>query len=450
VRFVRLTFGLAACLLAALAISACGGGGSSSSSSGSTEAAAETASGTGGEGETSGEGTESGGSGISQETVALTAKYVGVHPEKADMSLPPVEIGFINQSGSVPAFPEHLEVGKATEKFINENLGGVEGHPLKLNICITQSEADGQKCAAKFLANKNINIVQMALSVEGNASFYKTVGDQLQTIVDNPGAEQDYSSPNVWELDGGGTGELYAVALPVKEKGIKNVTIVSSNNPAGKYTTEKILAPQMEKFGATVKTAYVSDTATSPEYVSALQAAGGQEAEMISLIAAATPACVSLYEGIKQLGIEETPVSTLFTCWGPPMPEITGGGPNGWPLASLSRYQGLESPESKAYRNAMETYGAEKYMMIGNTPKTFGDMLTIDRWANEIGFENLTPDAFKEKIMSFRGPMWAVPGKIECGHNKVTIGVCGFETPVTVYNGSEWEALPDVKAPAEG
>ena len=121
-------------------------------------------------------------------------------------------------------------------------------------------------------------IANFSLASNGNASFYKTVGGKFPVIVSVAASGADYTTPHVYELDGGGDGVLNALSANAKEQGAKNVAIISSDNPAGKFATGKILIPQLAKLGIKSKAIYISDTATTPDFVSALQAGGASSA----------------------------------------------------------------------------------------------------------------------------------------------------------------------------
>src|SRR5947209_16894371 len=49
---------------------------------------------------------------------------------KADPSLEPVVVGYVNQEGGVPAFPEATAGTEAAVAYGNNELGGVAGHKL--------------------------------------------------------------------------------------------------------------------------------------------------------------------------------------------------------------------------------------------------------------------------------------------------------------------------------
>jgi branched-chain amino acid transport system substrate-binding protein len=56
---------------------------------------------------------------------------------KADASLSPVTIGWVNMQGGPPSqtFAGATRAAEATVKFINTELGGVHGHPVQLSTC---------------------------------------------------------------------------------------------------------------------------------------------------------------------------------------------------------------------------------------------------------------------------------------------------------------------------
>ncbi|MGH9184655.1 MAG: ABC transporter substrate-binding protein, partial [Acidimicrobiales bacterium] len=85
--------------------------------------------------------------------------YTGGTARPADESLEPVTIGYINQEGSVPSFPEATVGIEAAVRYVNEELGGAGGHPVELATCIVQSEEDGQRCGTEMANNADVSFV---------------------------------------------------------------------------------------------------------------------------------------------------------------------------------------------------------------------------------------------------------------------------------------------------
>ena len=94
--------------------------------------------------------TTTGSSNADRDKVALD--YVGATEAKA-ASGDPITIGYVNQEGATPAFPENTVGLEAAVDYINSTLGGVQGRPVQIKKCVVQKEEDGQKCGQEMLAD---------------------------------------------------------------------------------------------------------------------------------------------------------------------------------------------------------------------------------------------------------------------------------------------------------
>ena len=164
--------GIAALAVAALAAAGCSSNSSSSSSSApaTSAAAAPSPSGTTG--------------GLGAQSVTNYLTYTGGKSGPANSSLTPVTVGFVNQQGGAEVIGLHATDGaEMAVKYINAQLGGVDGHPIVLDTCfIASAEEEGTGCAQKFLANKNVHVVAMGAVVIGDQSFYATLGGALPVV----------------------------------------------------------------------------------------------------------------------------------------------------------------------------------------------------------------------------------------------------------------------------
>lgn len=411
--------------LAGLTLAACGGGSSGSDTDGKASVSKD----------------------LDDASIAVGLKYTAGKAGKADASLDPVKIGFVNQQGGTPAFPEYEGAADAAVKFINEYLGGIDGHPIELVKCVIQSEEDGQKCAAEFLADPKIHAASLGVAVVGNATFYKTVDGKFPVLVAASGGVADGTTPHVYELDGGGSTVLAAFAKAAQDNGDTKIAVISTGNPGGKFAAGQVLAPSLKKAGIESTVAYVSDTATTPEYTSAVQASGAKDADATMLIASGADQCISVYKALEQLGVKKN-VITAYGCYGDPVPEATGGGPKNWTFFGNSDNQRAETnDEAATFRNVMKAGGAEKFTNVGSTPKTFTDIFALSKIGNEAGFENLSGKAFEDGINALRAPVFMVPGGIKCGHqpDKMYVGICGDSASSSSYTDGKWVLGDPVK-----
>src|ERR671931_2129286 len=138
-----------AIVVAAAMVGACGGdddnAGGGATTGASTSAAAAKPSGS----------TTAGGAGA--KSVSDYQAYVGGKPGKADSSKSPVYIGWVNQQGG------QQEIGGAATdgadlavKVVNEQLGGIDGHPVVLKKCfIKNAEEEGNTCGQRLGNDKS-------------------------------------------------------------------------------------------------------------------------------------------------------------------------------------------------------------------------------------------------------------------------------------------------------
>jgi hypothetical protein len=69
----------------------------------------------------------------------------------------------------------------------------------------------------------------------------------------------------------------------------------------------------------------------------------------------------------------------------------------------------------------------------------FSQILTIDRFMNEIGYANLTPAAILAKAKAFTGPLALGAPALDCGQFSSAPAVCNDRTQFFQYEGkNKW------------
>lgn len=436
---IRRAAGALACLVLSVTVCACGSSSNSSSSGGSGGGGSATSASSG-----SSSSSSASTGGPSQATIATALKYTGGKAGKANPSLSPIKVGFTTNIGGTTSFPENVAAATATVKFINGELGGIDGHPLVLTTCYMQSEEDGQKCGAQFLAAKDV-VVNQSLAELGNQSLYQTIVPKIPVIVGTTSTGPDSDTAGVYSFTGGGPAVIYAMAKDAKNIGLKNLALLSVGNVGGKYTMDSIALPALNKLGVQhSKVVFYNVPATTPDIVSALQAAGGSTADGVFLDPSSPTECTSTYNGLKQLGLH-IPVITTPICNAPSFIDATGGGPTNW------RFWGFNSnprvttdPDVAAYDDIMDSYGESQWKYVGFASSVTRDLLTITKFGNAL-HGNVTTAAMKQQILAFRGPAFMIPGTVNCQTppNKATVSVCGNVSVGSTYGGS-WKGIPAI------
>jgi hypothetical protein len=101
----------------------------------------------------------------------------------------------------------------------------------------------------------------------------------------------------------------------------------------------------------------------------------------------------------------------------------------------------VDDPQATVFRNVMQAYGQQAIENVGFVTKSFGDILTIAKWANSIGYAHLSPKAFEQQISQWTGPGFMLPGQFHCGANKTLIGVCGNAASGSTFAGGKWVSV---------
>ena len=264
--------------------------------------------------------TTTGSSNADRDKVALD--YVGATEAKA-ASGDPITIGYVNQEGATPAFPENTVGLEAAVDYINSTLGGVQGRPVQIKKCVVQKEEDGQKCGQEMLADDSVKFILTGTLVLGNQPLYDTVAGQKPIFVGNPVTTPDFLAKDAFAFTPGSPGVIQGMAiyaatgLPAGKP--TKAAVVYSDNAAGQAAYNLLTKPVLEKYGIQVTGVPIPDTAGPQDFAPAIQAAGAQDAQVfIPLVT--IQGCIGTYDALKQLGIT-TPVVTTGLCFGTPMTE---------------------------------------------------------------------------------------------------------------------------------
>ena len=255
---LRVMLFVVVCVATAVAVAGCGGSKKTTSSSSAATTPATTAAGT-----TT--------STTSSSPVALALAFTGGKMGKA--TLAPIKVGFVNALGGLAGFPEMTAASQAAVAFINESLDGIAGHVVQLDECSLNAEEEGPKCAAQMV-NDKVPVALLGVLTVANTAFWNTLKQSVPTLQMIASSPADYSTAGTYSYIGGNRGILGALASDVAKHGIKNVAVLTVENPSGKAA-----APEMSELLAENgvsdkgKTAFYPETVTVPNMESTLEAA---------------------------------------------------------------------------------------------------------------------------------------------------------------------------------
>jgi branched-chain amino acid transport system substrate-binding protein len=307
-----------------------------------------------------------------------------------------------------------------------------------------------------MLADPDVQVVMTGTVLFGNQPLLDTLAGQKPVFINNPVTTPEFVATDGYAFTPGSPGVIQGLAIYAAKylpAGVPDkVAVVYSDNPAGVAAYEVLTKPVLDKFGIAATAVPIPDTAGPQEFAPAIQAAGAADADaFIPLVT--VQGCIGTYDALKSLGIE-TPVVTTGLCFGTPMTEHLaqqgedGIVPDGWYFGGYGySYFIPGQPELDAYVDLIQRYaeeeGIENIEYTGFAGPTFGVVLTLAKFGNELGADGFTSAAARDAAKAFEGPMWGVVGPMACGATPIFTGLCGIQMGIQQYLDGEWISIKD-------
>jgi branched-chain amino acid transport system substrate-binding protein len=419
---------MAAVAAVALAAVGCGSGASSTSSSPSgssisnSNSAANAAQGPGGAG---------------SKSITNYTTYTDGKAGKADPSLPPVYIGWLNQQGGSQAIgPLATNGAQMAVSYINAKLGGVGGHPLKLSTCfITSAEEEGTTCGQQFAANKKVDVIAEGGVAIGIQPFYSSIGTKTPVVVGVAATPTDAVQPNSVILFGDVTHVLGPFGTYAKHVLHAKTAALIYPDIAGITQGAAAIEAGLKAAGVTVKAVGYDESQT--DLTGTLIAAGAQTADMV-IPYSDSSGCVNLAKSLKQLGITDAKkIVSAPLCLNGQVAAGLGGDFPIWTYAiASSLYGDPTDPGMPAYMAVAKTYSTPADSPDPWNIVAFSQILTIDRFMNEIGYSHLSASAILAKAKAFTGPVALGAPSLECGEISSAPAVCNDRAQFFQYKGN--------------
>jgi len=424
---------LGAVALAATVIVAAGCGSSSSKTTSSATSAASATSSTGAT-TTPAATAGSGGAGSASVTNYLT--YVDGKAGKANPSLPPVTVGWVNQQGGQQVIGALATNGaQLAVKYINDQLGGIDGHPLVLSTCfITSAEEEGTTCAQKFLANKSISVIDVGAVAIGIQSLYSTLGTAKPVITGVSVTPVDSTKANAVILFGDVTHVLGPFGTYASQVLHAKTAALVYPDIAGITDGAAAISASLKAAGVTVKSVAYDPNET--DLIGPLTSAGASSADLVIPYTEAG-GCVNLAKGLKQLGITDAKkILSAPLCLNSQVAAGLGGDFPIWTYAiASSLYGDPTDPGMPPYMKVTAQYGATADAPDPWNIVSFGQMLTTARFLNQLGYSGITPSAVLAKAKAFTGPVALGAPSLQCGKYPSAPAVCNDRTQFFLYKG---------------
>jgi branched-chain amino acid transport system substrate-binding protein len=423
---VRIAALAIAAALMAFTLAACGSDDNESSTSGSGAGASTAAKST----------STAATTGSKENTAGVTdyVKYVGGKAGAADNSKSPIVIGYVNQQGGAnDVGPGATDGAKLAVDYVNKYAGGIGGHPLELHTCfISTSEEQGQQCGQKMANDKDVDVVGVGAVAVGAQPLNASIGGEKPMVWGVSVNQVDTKNKNGYIL----FGDSFHILAPWGTFGrdvlkAKTAAVVYPQVP-GIIEGANAMVAGLEKAGIKVKR--VGYEANATDLVGPLTAAGAQSADMI-VPQSDAKGCINLAKALEQTGVK-APVVSNPLCLSPIVSKGLGGDVPKW-------YYGIASsltadptdPAAKAMVDAMTKLGKQDLAADPWVPTSMATVLTIIKFINEVGADNITPQAIADKAKAFKGPLVFGAPEVQCAKYSDAPAVCNDQTQFFDYSG---------------
>jgi branched-chain amino acid transport system substrate-binding protein len=351
-------------------------------------------------------------------------KYVGGKAGSANSKLSPVYIGWVNQQGGeADLAPEATTGAQFSVKFVNQRLGGIDGHPLILETCfIPDTVSAAQQCGDQFANDSRIKLVVVGSTLSvGNQAFENALRPTRKLLIFFSGTPVDSSYKQAIWLYGSGTSlEGPLATFAAQDLHAKSVALVWDEIPGESVIIGQIVAALKLEH---VKYTSVGFDPSTTDLTVPLEAADASKASVI-LAGVNGPPCVNFNTALKQLGINK-PVIANVTCISGSI--ITGDGgvlPRWYYAVGSSLDSDTSDPSGAAFNRIAKEYGISSLASDNWITVTFSQILTAVKFMNEVGPTHLQPAALYAVAKDFHGPMLWGPPTLTCGDFTSAPQVC--------------------------
>ncbi|MGH2851756.1 MAG: ABC transporter substrate-binding protein, partial [Solirubrobacteraceae bacterium] len=247
----------------------------------------------------------SGSGGLGAGAVTNYPKYVEAKKTgAASKSLSPIQVGFVNQQGGAVVIGANATNGtELAVAYANAQLGGIDGHPIKLDTCfIASSEAEGTTCGQKFLSIKGLSVIDEGAVATGIQSLYRTLGGARPVIAGVATTPVDDVQQHAAILFGDGTHVLAPYATYAK-------SVLHAKTVADIYENEPGIVPDVQAQIAALKEDGITVTSaayppTETDVITPLTTAKAASADMV-IVNTDANGCVNMANALTQVGITD-------------------------------------------------------------------------------------------------------------------------------------------------
>lgn len=305
----------------------------------------------------------------------------------------PIVFGVLNMEAGPVTFPEVVAGEQAAADYVNANLGGIGGHPIKLITCQTDGQpSTSQRCANQLLDQNPVAILGGAdPGAPGAMPIWEQAGLAYLGGVSFTPVEQN--SPNAVIFSSVSTGDNAAASVyAAKTLGATSAAVIYTSDTQGTHTAEDIIIPTMTAAGIGAITK-VAIPPTASDVSAAVATAMGANPDIIYVDTPA--ACPNILSSLKQLG-NTSAIFGIDTCTSPAAIAGANGGAEGLYFAAPVEDPGSGSADATVFLAAMSQYAPDGVALNSLSAIGFQTVMNVQAALKDFTSADLT----KGKILA--------------------------------------------------
>ena len=318
-------------------------------------------------------------------------------PQAADPDAEPVRVGMINQEGTpLGSFPEVRLGAEAAITFINEELGGIDGHPLELVPCTTTFSPEASQACAQQLVEDDVVAVLGGIDVTSTGSIPVLEQNGMPYVGGIPINVDEMASPISFQFSGGSPGAMIAFAHHAAEEGAEKIVVAYGDfGPIAESARYGVETARAEGVDEVVEIPF---PITSTDFLPVLSKAADEDADAI-LVAAADNACGPFMRTAHDLGIEAR-LYLVGACAAPSIADDVGEEAVLGRIFNVEGSVADEAVEGQVYMAAVGVWGDPELTGAGAGTVSFRSTMNLYAVLRGLGIDGLDHEAVLE---AFRG-----------------------------------------------
>jgi branched-chain amino acid transport system substrate-binding protein len=267
----------------------------------------------------------------------------------------PIKVFFFNQEGASAnaSSPESSEAARAATDYVNKELGGINGRPIKLIHCATLGTPASVTNCANQAVDAKVDVVIKGVEVAGGSAIPILSGAGIPYVTLNAGEPVEVNHKFAYSLTAGYTAQFAPLAPYSKDKGYKKIGVIYTNVSALSAPLEGPVKKLVTKSGIDYYTDPVDISVgdLTPAY-SALLA---KHVDAI-LVVAAQGQCAAALKARASLA-DTTPLLMSSSCSvASVLKTVSPATTDGTVFAMLDTSSVPDDPDTKDYLAAMKKY----------------------------------------------------------------------------------------------